>query len=281
MKVSVVFTTYNSPKWLQKVLWGYSVQNYQDFDIVVADDGSTQETWEVLRAFERECVLKVQHIWQQDKGFRKCRVLNKAILQTDSEYIIFTDGDCIPRVDFVGEHVKNAEKGRYLSGSYFKLPMTTSQAITQDNILKQECFDIHWLRKNGLPRFKKTLKLRAPKVIAGVLNNITPTKCNLKGANASAWRSDLIRVNGFDERMQWGGLDRELGVRLVNAGVKPKHVRYNAVCVHLDHSRGYKNSDMVKQNRALRVRNAKEGVVETDYGIAQLLAADYIPEKPA
>lgn len=270
MKASVIFTTYNSPAWLEKVLWGFTQQSHQDFDIIIADDGSTDETKLLIESFQRQSDLHIKHVWHEDKGFRKCRILNQAICNATHDYLIFTDGDCIPRWDFVATHINEAEPGSYLSGSYFKLPMSTSEAITKDDIVSGRCFDKQWLYQNGLPRTRKTLKISAGPKLARFLNRITTTKCNLKGSNASAWRKDVIAVNGFDERMQWGGLDREFGVRLLNHGLKSKHVRYNAICLHLDHSRGYKDPKLVQQNKALRRNNEKEGIAWTDYGIKQL-----------
>lgn len=96
MKLSVIITTYNSPVWLEKVLWGYSVQTHKDFEIVIGDDGSRDDTRETIDRLRKETGLTIKHIWQEDKGFRKCRILNKAILQADAPYLVFTDGDCIP-----------------------------------------------------------------------------------------------------------------------------------------------------------------------------------------
>ncbi len=281
MQASVIFSTYNSPEWLGKVLWGYSQQTHKDFEIIIADDGSTKETAALIETMRRETDLVIRHVWQEDDGFQKCRILNKAILHARADYVIFSDGDCIPRGDFVATHLREAEPGKYLSGSYFKLPMSTSKTITRDDIVSGRCFDKNWLYANGLPRRRKTLKISASPFFARVLNTITTTRCNLKGSNASAWLKDILAVNGFDERMQWGGLDREFGVRLVNLGVKPKHVRYNAICLHLDHSRGYKNPEMVKANKALRRFNEKNRVHWTDFGIRQLIEAGYVADDKA
>ena len=277
MKLSVLFTTYNAPVWLEKVLWGVSAQTHCDFEIIVADDGSGPETEHVIERMRSETGLSIRHVWHEDSGFRKCQILNKAILYAQSDYLVFTDGDCIPRRDFLAEHAQQARPGAYLSGGYCKLPMSTSEAIGKDDILSGRCFDLDWLRANGLPRRRKNLKLTASGRQAHILNRITPTRCNLKGSNASVWLKDAIRVNGFDERMQWGGLDREFGVRLINSGVHPRHVRYNAICIHLDHPRGYRDAEMVKRNRALRIANGRNRVVQTDYGISQLVAEGFKP----
>lgn len=278
LPISVIFTTYNATEWLQKVLWGYQQQTHKNFEIIIADDGSKDETRQLIEQIARETQLNLRHVWHKDNGFQKCRILNKAILHARHDYVVFSDGDCIPRCDFLAEHVKHAEHGYYLSGSYYKLPMTTSKHITYDDIETQRCFDFKWLHANGLPKTRKTLKLRASPSWAKWLNRLTPTKCNLKGSNASCWLKDIKAVNGFDERMQWGGLDREFGVRLINHGIKPKHVRYNAICVHLDHARGYKDKEMVVANKRLRIFNEKNGITQTEQGIQQLLDKGYKAE---
>jgi glycosyltransferase involved in cell wall biosynthesis len=279
MKLSVLVTTYNALTWLEKVIWGYAAQTHRDFELIIADDGSSPETADRIRALRRETGLDLVHLWQADEGFQKCRVLNKAIVTARHDYLVFSDGDCIPRADFLAVHAARAQPGYYLSGSYYKLPMHTSEAIGLDDIRTQRCFQIDWLRAHGLPTSRKNLKVIAGPRLARFLNATTPTRCNLKGSNASAWREDVLRVNGFDERMQWGGLDREFGVRLLNAGVKARHVRFDAICLHLDHPRGYANPERVAYNKALRKSHARQGTVETQHGIRQLLASGFTPDQ--
>ncbi|MBU2099105.1 MAG: glycosyltransferase, partial [Gammaproteobacteria bacterium] len=81
MKLSVIVTTYNSPAWLEKVLWGYSRQTHKTFELIIGDDGSGPETRELLNRMRTETGLDIKHIWQEDDGFRKCRILNKCIEQ--------------------------------------------------------------------------------------------------------------------------------------------------------------------------------------------------------
>lgn len=273
--VSVVFTTYESPLWLEKTFWGFLEQRHRHFEIIVADDGSGERTRALVERYVPEFAARgvaLRHVWHEDEGFRKCRILNRAILASAHDYLVFTDGDCICRADFLAVHVARAERGRWLSGSYYKLPMSTSKAISREDVASGRCFERAWLRAHGLPGGPRShLKLVREPRLARALNRLTPTACNLKGANASAWRDDLIAVGGFDERMQWGGLDRELGVRLVNAGVRARHVRYDAICLHLDHARGYRDETMMAANRALWQRVAREGVTRTAHGLDALM----------
>lgn len=267
MKLSVIASTYNSTEWLQKVLWGFAAQTHKEFELLIADDGSGPETARLLADASEELGIDIRHIWQEDEGFQKCRILNKAILHAKYDYVVFTDGDCIPRWDFLEVHNRRAKSGYYLSGGYYKLPMQTSHAITREDINFGRCFDFLWMRENGLPPTAKRLKISAGKLQARLLNYLTPTACNLKGSNASAWKKDLLAAGGFDERLQWGGLDRELGVRLKNAGIKPRHVRYDAICIHLDHARSYADPDNVAANKAHRKKVEKEKTRHTAYGL--------------
>lgn len=270
MRVSVVVSTYNSPRWLEKVLWGYSVQTHKDFEIVVADDGSTPDTAALIDDMRRATGLTIKHAWQPDDGFRKSRILNKATLQVGTDYVIYTDGDCIPRSDFVEVHATRARPGHYLAGSFQRLPMVTSEAIGKADILCGACFRLGWLRAHGLPRDYRNIKLAVGGGGARVLNRLTPARANFKGGNGSAWLADILRVNGFDEQMPYGGQDREFGVRLANAGVKPVHVRYDAIVIHLDHPRGYRDPAKVEANRRHRLRVQHERRTRTEHGIAQL-----------
>ena len=266
MKASVIMSTYNAEEWLEKVVWGFSVQTEKDFEIIIADDGSGPKTKELLDRLREQISMPLVHVWQEDKGFQKSQILNKAIMASNSDYLIFTDGDCIPRKDFVETHIKFRQQGYFLSGGYFKLPMNISQAITKDDIFNQRCFDVGWLKSMGLPS-KNTSKLSATGLWAAFMNFITPTKPTWNGHNASGWKTDLVFINGFNQEMQYGGQDRELGERLFNKGLKSKQIRYSAICVHLDHARGYVNEETWKKNYAIRENTRKNKVVKTPVGI--------------
>lgn len=265
--ISVIISTYNAISWLEKVLWGYSVQTFQNFELVIADDGSTKETAQLIQAFQKEVAFPVIHVWQEDEGFQKSRILNKAIVACHAPYIVMSDGDCIPRADFLEIHQGRKEKGYFLSGGYFMLPLVTSETITKEDVISGKCFDVDWLMEHGLEKSFKNNKLTAGKTKATLLNTLTPTNASWNGHNASGWKSDILAINGFDERMQYGGQDRELGERLMNYGVKSKQIRYSAICVHLDHPRGYKNQTSIDKNRNIRKETRTQKKKWTPYGI--------------
>ena len=270
MKISVIITTYNAEAWLKKVLIGYSVQTEDDFEIVIADDGSSPKTKELLLDFNTKFKYPIVHVWQEDDGFQKSKILNKAILKANSDYLLFTDGDCIPRADFVKTHLKHKEQGYFLSGGYFKLPLSVSELISELDISNQHCFSLKWLKKNGFSLNFKSIKLTKNNLLAQFLNWITPTKRSWNGHNSSGFKADILAVNGFNHDMKYGGLDRELGERLFNNGLLSKQIRYAAICVHLDHARGYSDPEIWKSNNAIRSFNRKNKVIKIENGIDSL-----------
>lgn len=265
--ISVIISTYNSPEWLAKVLYGYNAQTFRNFEVIIADDGSDERTKKCIEELQKEVFFPITHVWHEDNGFQKTIILNKAILATTTDYILMTDGDCVPREDFVEHHVKHREEGYFLSGGYFKLPMHLSQQITKDDIYSGRCFDINWLRRNGIKISFKNNKLIASGLRSWLLNFTTPTTPSWNGHNASGWKTDFLEVNGFDERMQYGGEDREFGERLVNNGLKSKQIRYSTVCIHLDHARGYVKPEMIQKNLQIRKETKEQKKKWTEFGI--------------
>jgi len=264
---SIIISTYNQPEWLRKVLIGFEQQTQSDFEIVIADDGSTDETRLLIEGFNEKSTLNILHIWHEDHGFQKTKILNKAILASNGNYLIFTDGDCIPRKDFVETHLSLKKENHFLSGGYFKLPLDISRSITEEDILQQSCFNKEWLLTNGLKSSFKMNKLTSKGLKKRMLNKFTPTKATWDGMNASAFKKDIVAVNGFDERMRYGGEDRELGERLMNYGVKPIQIRYSAICVHLEHDRTYANPKDSESNKDIRKETNSQKKTWTDFGI--------------
>ncbi len=265
--LSVIISTYNQPEWLEKTLWGYEAQTCRDFELIVADDGSGDETRAVLERLIPQLSYPVKHVWHPDEGFRKCDILNKGIVASSADYLLFSDGDCIPRSDFVETHLTLRRPGRFLSNGYYKLSMELSRKISRQDILSGNCFDIRWLKANGLPKTFKNNKFTAKGLKRRLLNRFTPTRATWNGHGASGWRADILAANGFDERMKYGGQDREFGERLVNRGIRGKQIRYSTVCLHLDHARGYASPEGIEKNLALRRHTRREKIRETPYGI--------------
>ena len=267
LKASVIISTYNQPEWLKLVLYSYDIQTVKDFELIIADDGSDAQTKTVIDEFKAQSDLNVIHVWQEDEGFQKTKILNKAIVSSNAEYLIFTDGDCVARQDFVETHLKLSQPNCALSGGYLKLTDKISQTITHDIIFEQKCFDKHWLLAKGQPDNFKLNKLTKLKFKAKILNFITTTKATFDGMNVSCFKNDIVAVNGFDERMQYGGEDREVGERMMNNGIRFLQVRYSTICVHLHHERPYKHDKAMTENEKIRSATKQNREKWTAYGI--------------
>lgn len=269
MRLSVIVSTYNKPRDLERVLWGYAAQTRRDFELLVADDGSGPETAAAIDRV-RASGLEVVHVWHADRGFRKSEIMNRAIVASTGDYLLFTDGDSIPRADLVATHYALARPGRYLGGGYLKLPAETSDAITPEDIRAGRFVDLGWLRRHGWRPGRRALRLVRSPLLAAALDRLTPTQPLFAGNNASVWREAMFAANGFDMEMGYGGLDRAVGYRLVNLGIRGRQVRHRAVCMHLHHERPYKRPEVMQRNREILEGIRRNGETRARRGIAEL-----------
>jgi glycosyltransferase involved in cell wall biosynthesis len=268
MDVSVIVSTYNEPGWLRKCLWGWEAQSEQGFrELIVADDGSGPDTAECIEQMREETGLPLRHIRQQDRGFRKSAILNRAITAAEGDYLVFSDGDCIPRADFLAVHLQYAREGCYLSGGYFKLPRAVSEAITREDVREGRPFDRAWLDQRGVEHSRAWLLLTASPLWGSVLNGVSTTRPTWNGHNSSGWKTDLLAVNGFNEKMGYGGQDRELGYRLANSGVRPRQIRFSTVCLHLEHEQGWRTGEAVAASKAIIDETVRTGRIWIEDGI--------------
>ena len=275
-RATVILSTYNQPRWLEKSLWGYAAQTERDFELVVADDGSGPETRAVVDRARAEHGLDLVHVWHEDRGFRKTVILNRAILAARGEYLIFSDGDCIPRRDFVAVHLAHARPGRFLSGTYIHLSMALSGALTREDVLSGRFSTLPWLLAHGFRQWSKLPRLvRAPVLapaIAMVGDLTTTVPARFDGNNVSAWKEAIVAANGFDAEMGWGLEDRSLGMRLEHAGVRGRQLRNRAIVFHLEHARPYVSAETVARNEEIVARIRAHREVRAPSGLAELAA---------
>lgn len=246
------------------------MQTDADFELVIADDGSEAETAAVISEAREEFGLRLLHVWHEDRGFRKSEILNRAIIAASGDYLIFTDGDCVPRNDLVEVHRAFARHERYVAGGYIKLPAEVSAQVTPDDVTTGRVTNLHWLRAQGFHPGRRALRLARSRLLSYVMDRITPTAADFQGNNSSAWRVSLFKVNGFDSEMGYGGLDQALGYRLKNAGVRGIQARYHAVTMHLYHERPYRNAAVVQRNREIKSRIRRTGEVRARRGLSEL-----------
>lgn len=271
MKIALIVSTYNQPQHLARCLYSLTRQTHRQFELVLADDGSDQRTREVVENFRRAHRMELTHVWQEDRGFRKTRVLNQAILATDAEYLVFTDGDCLLHPDFIREHARAARPGHYLNGALIRLGQEVSEHITPESIASGEAFNPACLSGQG--RWdRRYLRLSLGYPLRRWLNHASPTSLYFLGANSSCYRKDALAVNGFDHRFSYGFEDGDFGHRLENAGVQAATVRWTAIALHLHHERPWSSPEVLAANRKLQTPRGRGQAVWAREGIAELLA---------
>ncbi len=229
-------TTYNRPDALALVLQGFADQSDRDFELLVADDGSRDDTAAVVTAASRSAPFPVAHVWQEDLGFRAPAVRNRAVAATPAEYVVFTDGDCVPSRTLVARHRRLAQTGWFVAGSRVGLGARLTRLVVDRQAPIQRWGLGRWVEARLKGDVRRLLPLVALP-LRGSWRTATPRRWKgLVSFNLAVWREDLERVNGFDESFEgWGREDTDLIVRLLMAGVRYKSGRLAIPVFHLWH----------------------------------------------
>lgn len=236
MRIAVVVTTYNRPDALAAVFLGYAAQTDGDFELLIADDGSTSDTRHVVDSFRDRIGAPLTHVWHEDRGFRAAAIRNLAVASTHAEYVVFTDGDCVPPRDFVRAHRGLAERNRFVAGNRILLSESFSRKVLQQRLPIHAWTEWQWARarlRGDINRWLPLLR-RSPHA---AFRSAEPQRWEgVKTCNLGVWRDDLVRVNGLDERYEgWGLEDSDLVIRLLHAGLTHKNGRFQAPLFHLWH----------------------------------------------
>ena len=231
----MVITTYNRPDALAAVLKACFVQSDKNFDIVIADDGSTADTRNCVEALMEGAPVALKHLWQPDLGFRAAGARNRGTLAARGQYIVFLDGDCIPQRDFIAQHRKLAQRGHMVCGSRVLLsPLLTGRVLAgQVDLPGRGAWRLCGYRLGGHVNKVLQVLLRWPD-IGRTTKRFSWRR--IKSCNLGVWRCDLDTVDGFDESFQgWGHEDADLAVRLFNAGIMRKDGAFATEVFHLWH----------------------------------------------
>lgn len=236
MRIAVIVTTYNRPDALTAALAGYQAQRDAEFELFVADDGSTGDTRHVVDEFKARAKFPVTHVWHEDQGFRAAAIRNRALAATRADYVVFSDGDCVPARHFVARHARLAERGWFVAGNRVLLSAGFTARVLRDQLPIHEWPPGAWLAAWA----KRDINRWLPLVMLpdGAFRKSAPRRWEgVKTCNLAAWRDDLMRVNGLDEAYSgWGLEDSDLVIRLLHAGVKHKSARFAAPVFHLWHA---------------------------------------------
>lgn len=226
--IAILISTYNWPQALELVLLSLMRQSIMPNEIIIADDGSDDRTKNLIDEYRYKFTIPIKHVWQEDIGFRKSLILNKAVKVIEANYIIQIDGDIIVHKHFVKDHFNNRIPGYFVQGSRSMITEQKSKEILRTRQIDFSCFS-----KGLYSRFNA---LRYP--ILSKLFVIDPSNpFHIKGCNFAFWHQDFIRVNGYNNQFNgWGAEDYEFGARLLHAGVKRKRLKMAALGFHIYHT---------------------------------------------
>lgn len=263
--VSIIVTTYNWPEALTAVLSALEQQSCLPFEILIADDGSRPATQQLIQDFQARASIPIHHIWQPDEGFRAAAIRNKAILASKGNYIIFLDGDCIPRPNFVAAHIQLAEQGYFVAGNRVLLSQSFTTYILKNQLSVHQWSLLRWFWNRLQQHCNRFLPLIS--LPLGALRKLSPTQWKgAKGCNLAIWKQDLMHVNGWDEHFSgWGYEDSDLIMRLIRTGVRRKTGKLATPVIHLWHPENNRNRE--KYNWNLLQSRQKLGLQRSEKGL--------------
>lgn len=254
--VAVAVCTYNAPQALRLCLFSLTRQTRKPDEVIIADDGSTNETKKVIDEFTNS--LPIKHVWQKDEGFRRAMALNRAFAACTSDYIIQVDGDIMMEKHFVEDHVKEARRNTFLVGSRGKLGVGITQKLKSMGKGKPMFYS------KGLSRRQNAIRI--PFVARFFYNYKQNSK--ERGCNMSFWRKDLLAVNGYDNGMVgYGSEDVDLAARLKRYGCKKRFIKFKAIEFHLFHKQAANNDKTDSPNHLRFVDHNEHGIICVDDGM--------------
>ncbi|SHE98926.1 N-terminal domain of galactosyltransferase [Psychroflexus salarius] len=260
-KSSLITPTYNWPEALELLLLSVLNQNQLPDEVIVADDGSTNDTKRLVEKFQKNFPVPLHHIWHEDKGNRKPRIMNKAIAKAKYPYIIEIDGDIIMHKNFVKDHLNFAKKGLYLYGSRANI-----QEEYLEELIKKKQIHFNYFSK-GIKKRGRTLHLPA---LTNIYKPVDQRSRKLRGCNMSFWRKDFIKVNGFNENLVgWGIDDSEMIQRLHNIGIKGKRLKFSGIAYHIYHKEQSKSH--IDINREIEEQTTEKKLTYCEKGVDQFL----------
>lgn len=260
-KCSLITPTYNWPQALELLLLSIKNQTVLPNEVIIADDGSKAETTALITEFQKDFPVPLLHVWHEDNGNQKPKIMNKAIAKAQYDYIIEIDGDIIMHKNFVEDHLKNAKEGQYLFGSRVNIKKDILEFIFKNKIINYHFFS------KGIK--KRTRTLRMPFFMYFEKQHEQISK-KLRGCNMSFWRNDFIKINGFNESLVgWGVDDSEMVQRLHNIGIVGKRLKHTGIAFHIYHKEQDKSH--IDINHAIENEVREKKITSIEKGVNQYL----------
>jgi glycosyltransferase involved in cell wall biosynthesis len=247
--ISVIVTTYNREDALDAVLRSLAGQSDPDFEVIVADDGSGPTTAFVVGRWKGRVGQRLDHVWQENRGFRASENRNRGILASRGRYCVFLDGDCIVRPDFIAAHRRLARPGWFVTGNRILLSRELTAQVLREGLTPEKWGMSQWLRerwRGGINRLSALQRLPL-----GPLRRLRRgTWQGARSCNLAVWRGDLDHVDGFDaDYSGWGKEDSDFIVRLLHAGVRRKDGAFATGVLHLWHPEADRSTLAVNERK--------------------------------
>lgn len=259
---SLVIATYNWPAALSVVLASVRAQREHPGEVVIADDGSRDDTRALIAREAATFPVPLHHVWHEDAGFRLGMIRNKAMSRARGAYLLQLDGDMVLHPEFVASHVAFARAGQYVQGSRVMLDAAQTTAALAAGRVTAHAWS---------PGVRNRINALHAPVLAALVRGPTDPLRRTRGCNMAFWRDDIVRVNGYNEAIEgWGREDSELAARLQNAGVRRRNLKFAAVAWHLHHT--VRAQDALDRNHAAYERAVRERLTRCERGIAQWIA---------
>lgn len=259
MSLSIIVTTYNRPDALRLVLLALAKQTQLPNEVIVADDGSTEKTRHLINQLKTQVPYTLKQVWQEDKGFQAAKIRNKAVLETQGDYLIFLDGDCVPFPDFVKKHTELAESAYFVSGHRVLLNQPFTQQVLANLLPIYHDNFWQWIKyyflrytNSPFPLLRLALKRKRKSQIKRWQG--------VKSCNLGIWKKDFFAVNGFDESfVGWGYEDSDLAIRLIRSGILRKSGKFMVPVIHLWHL----NNDRSQEKANIKLLQEIENSLRT------------------
>lgn len=227
MNCSLIISTYNWPAALDLVLKSVAKQSVMPAEVLIADDGSRNDTRELIQTYQANFPTTLKHFWQEDDGFRKTIILNKTYKAAQSNYMIQIDGDIVVHPHFIRDHLLHREHGYFIKGSRGRLNKELTEKAMQTKTISFSALQ---------PGVKSSINATHFPLASKLFYGKSDDSRNVKGCNFAVWKDDFIAVNGYDNTIAgWGHEDIDLAARLINNHIKRRQLKMAGVCFHLHH----------------------------------------------
>ena len=240
-------------------------QTVMPFEIVIADDGSNEQTREVLVSYQQKFSCLVKHVWQEDDGYRLAQIRNKAIAASSGDYIIQTDGDLLFHTNFIHDHIKFARKKCFVSGARANINEDKTNTILRQQLLPQLSF-----YSTGISKRYNAFRNIVLQKVNTIIQSGTANSKYVLGCNMAFWKEDLLLVNGYNEEFAgWGKEDNDIAIRLIHAGVQLRFLKCAGIVFHLWHKEAQRTH--LADNEIIFAKSLKQKKYYVSKGIQQYL----------